>query len=102
MPGMSDEEAHAALFAPKTIYAPDGTTFVVQIRFDPSTSEEVFDNGLMRYELQGPGEGDHLWLADWMGEILPDPEHDDVPRIWTTKAELALSGWIQLSQAIGS
>ena len=99
MPELTPEEAENTLFAPHTIYAPDGTTFVMRVESDPNTPEQVFDSGFISFEVVGPGDRSHRWLAGPQGDFVQDPGDDDVPRLWTVKAQLALSGWLELDAA---
>jgi len=87
---LTPEEVSAELFGPHTIHDPEGRTFVVQVHFDPSTMDQVFDQGLMRYEVRGPDDHGHLWMADWQGEFLVNPADDDIPPLWTIRAKVAL------------
>jgi hypothetical protein len=102
MPELSSEEALEILLAPRTIYAPDGTTFTLRLIFDPPSAAKLFESGEMSYEMRGPRDNDHLWLANSDGYLIPDPSHDDIPSIWSLKVELALTGWLALEAAANS
>ena len=102
MDEISSEEVDAALFGPHTIYAPDGTTFVARLRYDPTTIEQVLGDqkGWMNYELQGPGDKAQLWVADRDGEFIPDPTGEYIPATWPIKAKIALQGWVRLLEEL--
>jgi transcriptional regulator with XRE-family HTH domain len=97
--GVSPKEVSELVYAPRTVYAPDGTPFTLQLVFDPPTMKQVFNNGETSYELRGPGDKSHLWLANRDGYILEDPSHDDVPQMWTVMARLALMGRLEMDAA---
>ena len=97
---MSFEEVDKALRAPRTIYAPDGTRFIllVKVNEDATSVGQLFRSDFVRYEMTGPDEQVHVWIFNHLLEVVPDPDHEDVPRHWTLKAEIALSGWCQLTE----
>jgi hypothetical protein len=97
---MNIEDVEKALRAPMKIYAPDGTRFtlVVKVNEDSTSLDQLFRSDFLRYEVTGPDEHANFWIFSHVLEILPDPDHDDVPRVWTVKAEIALSGWCQLTE----
>jgi len=97
---LTPEEVNAELFGPHTIYAPDGTTFVVRAVLDAESVEHVLDPARLQYEVTGPGEsGSHLWLANNEGEILDNPAQAD-PVPLTIKARTALQGWIRMKDEL--
>lgn len=100
MGDMSVEEVDKALRAPKTIYAPDGTRFIllVKVNEDATSVGELCRSDFVCYEVTGPDEQIHVWIFNHLLELVPDPSHEDVPRYWTLKAEIALSGWCQLTE----
>lgn len=100
MGDMSCEEVGKALRAPRKIYAPDGTQFIllVKVNEDVTSVGQLFRPDFIRYELTGPDEKTHVWIFNHLFELVPDPDHEDVPRHWTLKAELALSGWCRLTE----
>ena len=100
MGDVSSEEVGRALRAPRTIYAPDGTRFIllVKVNEDATSIGQVFRPDFLRYEVTGPDEQVHVWIFNHLLEVVPDPDHEDVPRDWTFKAEIALSGWLQLTE----
>lgn len=99
MPELTPDEVKQLMEQPQKVWAPDGTTFMIRcvLNDDARSVDQLFDMALqVQYEVRGPDGGDHLWLATWDGTLVPDPGHDDLPRAWTVKAELALDGWIGL------
>ena len=99
MGDMSLEQVGMALRTPRKIYAPDGTTFtlLVKVNEDVTSIGQLFRPDFVRYELTGPDERVHVWMFDHLLALVPDPDHEDVPRHWTVKAEIAISGWCQLT-----
>lgn len=98
------ETLQAELTRPRTIWAPDGTRFDVRIIMndDVRSPEDLNDMArLLQYEVRGPDDEGHLWLVKWDGEFVANPTDDDVPRHWTTKANIAVNGWLQLNQDLG-
>lgn len=89
-----------ALREPKSIFAPDGTRFtlVAKINEDAMSVEHFFRPDFVGYEVTGPDLQAHVWIFNHLLEVLPDPDHEDVPRLWTLKADIAISGWIQLNE----
>ena len=88
---------------PHTIWAPDGTKFVLTLvpNDDIKSIEQAFDQALLsHWELRGPDENSHLWLANHDGELVSNPSDDDVPKEWTLKAQIAVRGWIDLRDAL--
>lgn len=86
------------------VWAPDGTTFEVRAMVNPNVHKpEQLDDLplLLQYEVRGPDGQDHLWLAAWHGELLPNPADEDIPRSWTVKAQHAIRGWLQLKDELG-
>lgn len=100
MPEITPKEAIDALRRPVTIYSPDGTTFSCRVidNHDAKSIEDIFRSDFIIYELTGPNEDRHVWLYTHQLQLLPDPGHVDVPRRWTMKAAIALSGWLQLAE----
>jgi hypothetical protein len=96
----SAEWVDEALRARRTIYAPDGTRFslFVRVNEDAASIDQLFRPDFVRYEVIGPDNEIHVWIFDHLLEVVPDPDHDDVPRLWSFKAEIALSGWNQLTE----
>jgi len=68
--------------------------------FYPPTAETDYVGGELIYEVRGPNHSGHLWSASNEGEIVPDISHNNVRRIWTVQAQLALSGWLALKAAL--
>jgi hypothetical protein len=99
---MSSVEVDKALRAPRMVFAPDGTRFVllVKVNEDATSIDELFRSDFLQYELTGPDEQFHVCIFNHLLELVPDPGHEDVPRSWTFKAEIALSGWFQLTEEI--
>ena len=100
MSEITPEQVTEALRKPVTIYAPDGTTFTCRAvdNDDAKSLEDLFRPDFIMFELTGPGDDRHVWLFTHELELLPDPGHADIPRQWTLKAEIALSGWQQLTE----
>ena len=96
---LSPEDVDALLSEPRAIFAPDGTQFVVfAVPNDTASSiDELFDYAPFHYEVRGPGENQHCWLASPQGDFISNPTDDDVPTVWKLKAQIALSGWILLT-----
>ena len=94
------EQVGMALRMPRNIYAPDGTRFnlLVKVNEDAMSVGQLFRPDFVRYELTGPDEQVHVWMFNHLLELVPDPDHEDVPRHWTIKAEIAISGWLQLTE----
>ena len=102
MSEMTPGEVDAALFGPRTIYAPDGTTFVAKCKYDPSTMKQALkERGWTSYEVRGPGEdGRFFWIMNADGVCLPDV--DDVPPTHLTiTATVALQAWLRLCEELG-
>jgi hypothetical protein len=98
---MNASDVDEALRAPRAIFAPDGTQFTVSVKTneDASSVDQLFRTDFLRYELIGPNELNHEWIFTNLLELIPDPSHEDVPRAWTLKAEIAISGWCWLTEA---
>jgi hypothetical protein len=99
VPDRSDlEELMEEIRSPRTIWAPDGTTFTLTFvdNQEAKTTEEVFDFGFDRWELRGPGDHNHLWIFSALGDRVPNPADDDVPEWWTVLADVAVDGWLRL------
>lgn len=94
---MTPEELQRLMERPCEIFSPDGTRFVVKLVMNDEATTPFDLANLIRYEVRGPGTGDHLWLAGWDGELIADPSDNDVPKNWTTKARIALQGWLRLN-----
>lgn len=96
----SFEQVENALRMPRAIYAPDGTRFIllVKVNDDATSIGQLFRPDFVCYELTGPDEQVHVWIFNHLLELVPDPDHEDVPRHWTIKAEIAMSGWYQLTE----
>ena len=79
---MSFEEVDKALRVPRTIYAPDGTRFMllVKVNEDATSVGQLFRPDFVRYELTGPNEQAHVWIFNHLLELDPDPYHEDVLR----------------------
>ena len=94
------DQVDKALRTSRTIYAPDGTMFslFVKVNEDATSVDQLFRSDLVHYELTGPDERVHVWIFNHLLELVPDPDHEDVPRHWTIKAEIAISGWLQLTE----
>jgi hypothetical protein len=97
---MSLSDVDEALRAPRTIFAPDGTRFIliVKVNEDASSVDQLFRSDFVRFESTGPDDQTHEWIFTHLLELVPDPNHEDVPRIWTLKAEVAISGWCRLTE----
>lgn len=100
MGDMSLEQVDAALRAPVTIYAPDGTRFILLVKVNEEVTSfgQLFRPDFVRYEITGPDEQAHVWIFNHLLELVLDPDHEDVPRHWTLKAEIALFGWSRLTE----
>lgn len=94
------EQVDAALRAPVTIYAPDGTRFILLVKINEGATSfgQLFRPDFVRYEMTGPDEQAHVWIFNHLLELVLDPDHEDVPRHWTLKAEIALFGWSRLTE----
>jgi len=102
MERMSLEQVDATLRAPVTIHAPDGTRFVLIVKVNEQVTSfgQLFRPDFLRYEMTGPDEQAHVWMFNHLLELVLDPEHEDVPRHWTIKAEIALFGWSRLTEEL--
>jgi hypothetical protein len=102
--GVSDiplDEALAALRAPKKIWAPNGMTFVLlqKENVDAKDARAIFSSDFIHYMLTGPDEMGYTFLFNAAHEIIPDPEHDELPRFYPYLAGLALDSWDALCSA---
>jgi hypothetical protein len=100
MGNMSVEDVDQALQNPRLIFAPDGASFILRVKLndDARSVDQLFRHDFLRYELIGPDNQFHIWIFNHLLELVPDPDHEDVPRQWTLKAEIALSGWLELTE----
>jgi hypothetical protein len=51
-------------------------------------------------ELTGTDDESHEWILTHLLELVPDPGHQDVPRFWNLKAEIAIAGWSWLTEEV--
>jgi hypothetical protein len=100
MGDMNLSEVNELLRAPRKIFAPDGTQFIllVKVNEDASSVDQLFRPDFLRYELTGPNDQSHEWIFTHLLELVPDPGHEDIPRLWSLKAEIAISGWNRLTE----
>ncbi len=94
MPDISPDQVLELLRAPRTIYAPDGTKFVLKSvdDRDASTPDAIFSPAFARYEAEGPDDENHFWMFSAVGPRVSDPADLDTPVEWTAKVEVAVGG----------
>jgi hypothetical protein len=102
VPDFDAAEAMRELQDSRTIWAHEGTKFVLRISVNEEASVDRAlsgDPSFITYELTGPDDQPYVWLFSMKHELLPDPSHADLDRSWPVLAELALGGYEAWSEA---